>query len=89
MDVWYNTAENWWNLPNNNPKSDLYNINAHTKFGNFDIYTGYHPEMKIQMARCMKDRRMDWSTDSETIIPHYYHVVGVTKWHMQTVQRWL
>ena len=28
-----NSVKNWRNLPTSNPKSDLYNINAHTKFG--------------------------------------------------------
>ena len=28
-----NTVKNWLNLPTNNPKPDLHNINAHTKFG--------------------------------------------------------
>ena len=28
-----NSVKNWRNLPISNPKSDLHNINAHTKFG--------------------------------------------------------
>ena len=28
-----NSVKNWWNLPMSNPKEDLYNINAHIKFG--------------------------------------------------------
>ena len=28
-----NSVKNWWNLPINSLKPDLYNINAHTKFG--------------------------------------------------------
>ena len=28
-----NSIKNWWNLPISNPKPDLHNINAHTKFG--------------------------------------------------------
>ena len=27
------SVKNWWNLPISNPKADLHNINAHTKFG--------------------------------------------------------
>ena len=27
-----NSVKNWWNLPISNPKPDLHNINAHTKF---------------------------------------------------------
>ena len=29
----YNSVKIWWNLPISNPKPDLHNINAHTKFG--------------------------------------------------------
>ena len=28
-----NSVKIWWNLPINNPKPDIYNINAYTKFG--------------------------------------------------------
>ena len=28
-----NSVKNWWNFPISNPKSDLHNINAHSKFG--------------------------------------------------------
>ena len=28
-----NSVKSWWNLPISNPKPDLYNIDAHTKFG--------------------------------------------------------
>ena len=28
-----NSIKNWRNLPISNPKPDLHNINAHTKFG--------------------------------------------------------
>ena len=28
-----NSVKNWRNLPISNPKPDLHNINAHTKFG--------------------------------------------------------
>ena len=28
-----NSVKNWLNLPISNPKADLHNINAHTKFG--------------------------------------------------------
>ena len=27
------SVKNWWNLPISNPKQDLHNINARTKFG--------------------------------------------------------
>ena len=28
-----NSIKNWWNLPISKSKTDLHNINAHTKFG--------------------------------------------------------
>ena len=28
-----NSAKNWWNAANSNPKPDLHNIKAHIKFG--------------------------------------------------------
>ena len=70
------SVKNSWNLPISNPKLDLHNINAQTKFGekplifskviirewkfghtagrqvwwkSIEIYSSYHPEMKIQM----------------------------------------
>ena len=30
---WQITVKNWWNLPINNPKPDLHDINALTEFG--------------------------------------------------------
>ena len=43
-----NLVKNWQNLPINNPKQDLHNINAQTKFGGkLLIFTGYRPETKI------------------------------------------
>ena len=44
-----NSIKNWGNLPISNPKPDLHNINAHSKFGeNPLIFTRYRLEMKIQ-----------------------------------------
>ena len=49
-----NSVKTWRNLPISNPKSDLHNINAHTKFGEnpltftgIDVYSSYHLETKI------------------------------------------
>ena len=48
-----------WNLPISNPKPDVHNINAHSKFGkNPFIFTYYHPETKIRMD--------GWQTDTQT-----------------------
>ena len=63
-DVWRadNSVWNWQNFAISNLKPDLYNINRHTTFGEHgnknmdmwqestDIYSSYHPEMKIQMC---------------------------------------
>ena len=71
-----NSIKNWWNLPISNPKPDLHNINAHTKFGkkSIDIYWSYHLETKIQMY----DRQMEVHTDNqcESIIARHYHAAG-------------
>ena len=38
-------------MPICNPKPDLHNVNAHTKFGENPLtFTHYHPEMKIKMC---------------------------------------
>ena len=51
-----NSIKIWPNLPISNPKSDLHNINAHTKFGeNRSMFTRYHPETKY-----------GWTTDGRT-----------------------
>ena len=43
------SVKNWQNLPISNPKPDLHNTIAHTKFGEnpLVIYSSYSPEMKI------------------------------------------
>ena len=41
------SVKNWRNLTISNPKQDLHNINAHTKFGeNPLMFTRYYPERK-------------------------------------------
>ena len=56
-----NSVKIWRNLPISNPKPDLYNINAHTKFGeNPLMFTlSYQPETKY-------GRTMDGLTDTRT-----------------------
>ena len=64
-----NSIKSWRNLHISNPKPDLHNINARTKFGeNPLMFSRYHPEMKYG--------RMDRHTDvpRETIIPCHYRV---------------
>ena len=72
-DLWRadNSVKNWWNLPINNPKPDLHNINTHTKFGENPltfIYSSHCPEMKIWMDRPMYDRQMDRQRDKHSNI---------------------
>ena len=69
------------NLSISNPKPDLHNINAHTKFGekSIDVYSSYHPETRYgRTDECTTDGRTDRCVQLETIIPrHYmYHVAG-------------
>ena len=69
------------NLPISNPKPDLHNINAHTKFSE-------NPLM-ITRKRNTDRRTYDWLTDGrmdrlvdvqrETIIPRLYRVAGYKK----------
>ena len=84
--IWASRADNpvniWWNLIISNPKPDLHNINAHTKFGenplmftqviirirNMDRWTD------VRLADGPTERHMD--VQRETIIPHHYHVAG-------------
>ena len=49
-----NSVKNWWNLPISNPKPDLHNINAHTKFGE-------NPLMFTQVI--IRKRKMDGRMD--------------------------
>ena len=68
-----NSVKNWRNLPISNPKPDLHNINAHTKFGE-------NSWMFTQLSRNEQTdgRTMDGYTDDqrETIIPRHYCVAG-------------
>ena len=64
------------NLPVSNRKPDLYNINAHTKFGeNPLMFT------QIIIRKRNTDRRTDvrlTDVQRETIMPRHYHVAGIT-----------
>ena len=57
-----NTVKNWQNLPISDPKPDLHNINAHTKFGeNTLMFT-----QVIILKQKMEGGAYDWRTDSWT-----------------------
>ena len=75
-----NSLKNWRNLPISNPKPDLHNINAHTKFGeNPLMFTQVIIRKRNGWTDVQQmDRQMDRLTDdqSETIIPRHYCVVG-------------
>ena len=75
LGVWAdNSVKIWRNLPISNPKPDIHNINAHTKFGeNPLLFTRYHPETKDgRMYNWWTDRHTD--IKRETIIPCHYWV---------------
>ena len=58
-----NSVKNWRNFPISNPKPDLHNINAHTKFGE-------NPLMFTQVIiwkQKMDGRTYDGRTDRRTI----------------------
>ena len=71
-----NSVKIWRNLPSSNPKPDLYNINAHTKFDKI-------PLMFIQVIirkRNVDRRTYDWRTDGQT------H--GCPTWNHNTSPLW-
>ena len=58
------TTKNWWKLPFCNPKADLDNINAHTKFGENPLTsTRYRSKMKILMDNWQTDGQADGQMD--------------------------
>ena len=66
-------------MPISNPKPDIHNINAHTKFGeNPSMFTRYHPETKNgRTDGRTTDCRTDGHTDVQReIIPRHYFVTG-------------
>ena len=69
----------WRNLPISNPKPDLHNINAHTKFGENPLMFTQVIIWKWKMDGRTTDGWADERTNgrpSETIIPRHYCVVG-------------
>ena len=83
-----NSVKIWRNLPISNPKPDLHNINAHTKFGeNPLMFTHYHPGTEKWMdGRTYDDGRTDRHMDiqRETIITRHYCVAGYKKYNLDT-----
>ena len=66
-------------LPVSNPKSDLHNINVHTKFRENPLtFTQVIIQKRKRMAGRMTDGRTDKHMDvqRETIIPCHYCVAG-------------
>ena len=57
-----NSVKIWRNLPISNPKSDLHNINAHTKFGENPLMFTQVIIRKQKTDRRMDVRRMDGQT---------------------------
>ena len=68
-----NSVKIWRNLPISNPKPDLHNINAHTKFGE-------NPLMFTQVIirKQKTDGRTEGHMDNqrENIIPRHYCMAG-------------
>ena len=80
-----NSVNNWRNMPINNPKPDLHNINAHTKFGENPLtFT------QVIVRKRKYGRMMDGHTDSQcdTIIPRHYHVAGYKKGRKCIIRLW-
>ena len=77
-----NSVKNWRNMPISNPKPDLYNINAHTKFGEnpltFTQVIIWKRKTDGQTDGQQTDGQTDGLTDDqlETIIPRHYCVAG-------------
>ena len=71
----------WRNLPISNPKPDLHNNNAHTKFGENPLMFTQVIIRKQKMDRRMDVRRTVGHTDDqhETIIFRHYCVAGYKK----------
>ena len=56
----------WWNLPISNPKPDLHNINAHTKFGENPLKFTQVIIHKQNTDRWTDRRTYNWWTDGQT-----------------------
>ena len=69
-----NFVKIWWNLPFSNPKPDLHNINAHTKFGENPLMFTQVIIRKRKMDGRMDVRQTDGQTDGLTHgIPTWNH----------------
>ena len=75
-----NSVKIWRNWPNNNPKPDLHNNNAHTKFGENSFTFTPVVTRKRKYGRTT-DGQTDGHSDSQrdTIIPRHYRVAGYKK----------
>ena len=73
-----NSVRIYQNLPISNPKPDLHNINAHTKFGENQLMFTQVIIRKRKTDGRTYDRRTDGQTNvqRETIIPRHYCVAG-------------
>ena len=73
-----NSVKIWENLPISNPKPDIHNINAHTKFGEnplmFTQVIIRKQNTDVRMSDGWTDRHTD--VQRETIITHHYCVAG-------------
>ena len=76
-----NSEKIWRNLPISNPKPDLHNINAHTKFGENSLMFTKVIIRKRKTDGRTTDERTHRQTDvqRETIIPRHYRVAGYKK----------
>ena len=79
-----NSVKIWRNLPISNPKPDLHNINAHTKFGENPLIFTQVIIRKRKMDGRMAVRPRDGWTDTQTsnvktIIPRHYCAAGYKK----------
>ena len=76
-----NSVKHWRTLPISNPKPDLHNINAHTKFGATPLMFTQVIMQKRKMDGQIDDWQMDEHTDlqRETIIPRRYRVAEYKK----------
>ena len=84
-----NSVKIWRNLSVSNPKPDLHNINAHTKFGeNPLMFTQVIIRKRKRTDGRADVRRTDGHTGDqrETIIPHHYCVAGYN--NEQSIDRW-
>ena len=74
-------CQNWWILPMNNPKPELYNINAHRKFGeNPLIFT----KIIIRKPKCERtDVRQRTDTRTTNMKPYYPATILWRVWKLK------